>query len=347
MLKNKNIILGFSVIALFAAIMGCTKDPEAEGVLLDDIYAPYGIEKAFAVNDTSIDFQKGEKLFFSAEFNAIEQWIITLQSIENMAEKTITGRSKILDASNAVWDGSSDNMYSFIEGNVHITLSVVDTTVIQTESVNIESRRNLQGIKVADFNEGVIDPLWITFLQAGTKMDVTDDSSYHAPSDDPYLLASGAVTWDWAVNMIEFHSKLIYFEDYFPGIQTDPEEVYFNALIHSDTTDANNEGFLLLNLYEDDNYDGKWSEGVDDQYQYRVDLDWIGWEHFSFRYDTLDAVYNANTGANVGLVNEGNATLQPNRILYVEFILLGNPQEGFIHTAIDNIYFTNNEPLKF
>ena len=89
------------------AFQGCKVDEEFEGPSLTDLYGSFAILEEFDITDRSVNFSENETTTFTATFNKNVSWKLEIKGLSSGAIKEITGFSSQLDATNALWNGST------------------------------------------------------------------------------------------------------------------------------------------------------------------------------------------------------------------------------------------------
>jgi len=317
---------------------------------------PFGIIDSLKLSKTDVDFKSGQKIFFTAQFTKVVNWKIeiTQNNPSNGTSCIISGRSSSINASNSVWDGTTTTLPLFTTGQVTVKLSVTDQTAVMTKSFNITSTKTL-GTLVGDFNRTGLDPLWIPrYNQSGTTFNLYQTYRYiggnnsklisvNSPFNDNFLVIAGNVTWDWMIAYTEIPASAVN-TNYYSNLINVGNRVYFNAYVYSDTVKHNKNATLEFQFHEDDNGDGRYTAGTEDNFKYDIKLNWVGWKKISIRYDSIPIVFvpTAGQSKNFG----GNNIPQPGNITSVEIMLLEDPTKGAAICGIDEIVLTNDNPFK-
>ncbi len=127
------------------------------------------------------------------------------------------------------------------------------------------------------------------------------------------------------------------------------EDVYFNVFVYG-TGDGSK---MLIDIKEDDNLDGEYSDRDDEFYQAQITLDFTGWKLFSFNYGGIDFSYQAplvGIGCNSFEFYPGkyaNQTKEPNNIIMVQFSLAAKDLGGTGQLIVDYPTFTLGKPLDY
>lgn len=320
------------VASLLIAFASCRKEEESfDGVSIDELYSDFILLQPLAVSTDSIDFAAGETAVFTARFNKPVNWRLEISGQTSHAKKTIEGTSRQLDATNAVWNGSTTYFPMFKAEPCTARLFVQDVSDTFEVTTAIKSIKQNQGLVIADFESGV-SPLWTRFVQSGANMDFNVKSDSLSPQGAKYLKMAGTVNWDWLIGLIDFPATAYGAGNTLP-LSSNPDNVYFNCLIYG--VPNTNESLVLFQFKEDENADGVYNSNTDDQYDYQITVNWEGWKLISIRYSDLVSLYNGQpTTAN------GNATHNPDKIAKISMLHLANPANGYAHCKIDYILFT-------
>ena len=335
----------------------CRKDNGIEGLKLEDPNAPFSIVDSLKPSLNEVDFIKG-KISFTARFSKNVSWVIEITP-DNDTLKTsysISGKGSVINASNSTWDGSTTILPIFTVGKVNVKLTITNSSVVMTTSFIIKSTKKFTGTILNDFNRGLIDPFWMPkFKQKGTTMDLFPTYQYQrgkdslhkimltSPFNDGFLVMSGTVIWDYLIAYVVIPSQVVFNSNYFPNLVNVGSQVYFNAYVFSDTIGGNRNATLQFQFQEDDNGDGKYTAGVDDNYPYVIPLNWVGWKKISIRYDSIATMYVPAPGQSKNF--GGNNIPQPAHIVGVEIMLLGNKMKQNTVCGIDELSLTNFKPF--
>jgi hypothetical protein len=98
---------------------------------------------------------------------------------------------------------------------------------------------------------------------------------------------------------------------------------------------------VLFQLREDENADGTFNAANEDQYDYQVTVDWIGWKLVSVKYKDMATLVNG-----VPATPKGNGLHNPDKLSKISMLHLANPADGFASAKLDLIVFTDNAPLQ-
>lgn len=331
-----------SILVLLATLLAtaCTKNTEEfDGPSIDEIFSEFTILETLDVNRDSVDFANGQTAVFTAEFNKTVDWTLTITGNQTGALKIIEGTSRMLDASNATWNGSVTDFPMFNLENCTAQLTIQDVTDTLEVDTKITTRRALDGFIVADFETGEL-PGWTKFIQSGADMNfqVTTDSD--APEGNSYLNMAGTVNWDYLIGLYDFNATAYGSgtDVVFP-LNSNPDAVYFNCLLYGVAN--TNESIVLFQLTEDENEDGSFDANTEDQYDLEVKVNWVGWRLISVKYSDLVSLVNGQPAT-----PKGNGLHEPNKLRQISMLHLANPALGFASSKLDLVMFSENGPLQ-
>lgn len=331
-----------SILILFAITFcaSCTKNTdEFDGPSINELLSDFNVLEDFKADRDSVDFANGENVVFSATFNKTVDWTITITGNDTKGVKVITGTSRVLDASNATWDGSVTEFPMFNIEECTAQLSIAD--VADTFSVNekIISRRVLDGFVVADFETGLL-PGWTKFIQSGADMDFQVKTDSLAPEGNKYLNMAGTVNWDYLIGLVDFKATAYGtgMDNTFP-LNTNGDAVYFNCLIWGEPN--TNASIVLFQLTEDEDENGTFDGNNEDQYDLEIKVDWVGWKLISIKYSELTSLVNGQPAT-----PKGNGVHNPDKLRQISMLHLADPNLGFASSKLDLVIITENGPLQ-
>lgn len=332
MKKMRNLLL----LIMIAASIACQRKESVEGPLLDDLYGDFTVLEDFSVSTTQADFSDGANVIFMARFNKNVDWEIQIIGQNSGAEKILSGKSKLVDESNAAWNGSTTILPMFRSEDCVAIISVPDELYADTLTLSIDQTKVNEGFLLSDFENG-LNPGWDAFVQTGADMSFYIVESDSAAQENHYYDMGGAVDWDYLIGYIDMPASA-YQEATYP-LSENPANVYFNALLYK-PLDISNE-IILWQFMEDENLDGVFDANTEDMYS--VELTGIedGWQTLSIRYSEMTALAN---GAPVDPA--GNGIHEPHKLLNIRLLFLANPATGYSQAFIDYLIFTENQALE-
>lgn len=328
----------FKIFLGIVLLTSCKRDnKQFEGPSLQDLNGPFGMVKPFTANKTVVDFSKGETVSFAAEFTKLCNWTISIYGDLSKARKIISGKSRLIDAGNGVWNGTTTILPAFRAEPCRAVLKIEGVTDSFTLNIGVNGQRIPQGLMIADFESG-LNPKWNTFIQSGANMDFKVKGDAFSVQGKNYLNMAGTVTWDWLIGLIDFPASAYGANTL--SLSTIPEDVYFNCLIYGDPNVAN-PSRVLFQFKEDDNNNNVFDVTADDQFDKEIIVNWQGWKMVSVKYSDLIHLVNGQPAP-----NNGNNRHNPNRVVTISMLHLANPSMGAGSTKIDYLIFTEKTPLE-
>lgn len=319
----------FILLVAFTTLFACRKDEEFDGPDLYDIYGEFSVVSTLMPSQSNIDFSTGATMHFTCELSKISTWKLSITGQTSGAEKIIEGIGKVLDESNATWNGSTTNLPMFRTETCEVMLTFEGESDTLYTTVSVDQPKTNSGFIVADFESGW-NGGWTTFIQSGANMDFSIKSDGTAPELGNYYNMQGIVNWDWLIGLVQFNAAA-YGENTLP-LSSNPSNLYFNALVYGEAGLPNT--LVLFRFDEDENEDGTFDANNEDQFSYEINVDWEGWKLVSIKYDEL------NGGGN------GGGVFNPDKLNKVEVLHLANPSSGFAKSGLDYLIFTQNGPLE-
>ncbi len=327
MIKKLYIVL----IVVFA--FACRKESDTfEGPSIEELYGDFSVLSDFSVSSAEVDFAAGEETYFMAQFNKTVDWTITITGKSSGAVKTISDRTKEIDASNATWNGSTTEFPVFAAEDCEAVLTIVDVADTFRLDLKTLSPKPNEGLVLADFETTGFDPDWTVFIQSGADMDFAVHMDPLAPHGGGYLNMAGTVNWDWLIGLIDFNAAAYGTNGF--ELSTDPSAVYFNCMVYGEP--SFNKSLILFRLDEDENGDGTFDPNTEDQYSYELWVDWEGWKLVSIPYNSFQALVNGQPST-----PNGNGSWEPNKLDKLSMLHLADPAQGQASTKIDYLIFTD------
>lgn len=332
-MKNTLII----ILVTFSLIVSCRKDHKMDGPSISEIYSDFKLLEPFKSSKDSVDFKNGESVYFTASFNKIVNWKISISGNTSKANKVITGQSRVISLSNALWNGSTTQFPMFAIENCTAKLTIEDVLDSFMLPIRIKQTKVNQGFLIADFEAG-LNASWTKFIQSGANMDFKVKSDAFSPQAKSYLNMAGTVNWDYLIGLIDFPAKAYNSNVTFP-LNANADAVYFNCLIYG--VPNTNTSLVLFQFKEDENSDGTFNANNEDEYDYQVTVDWVGWKLVSIKYSDIVTLVNGSPSS-----AKGNAIHNPDKISKISMLHLANPNDGFASTKIDYLIFTDGKILE-
>ena len=175
------------IILLFIAgtvLLACRKEEvnKTDGPNLTDIYGTFEVVTTLAASQNSVDFSAGQTVYFTCETTTIKEWKISITGQTSGANKIITGTGKSLNASSALWDGSTTTFPMFRAETCDVMLTFTGEEDTLYTTVVVTAPKVNQGFLIADFENGW-DNDWSTFVQSGASMDFNIKTDGTAPEE--------------------------------------------------------------------------------------------------------------------------------------------------------------------
>jgi hypothetical protein len=128
-------------------------------------------------------------------------------------------------------------------------------------------------------------------------------------------------------------------DNYFIFNTDNPKKVFFNAYVYGF---GDNKAELSVEFQEDDNKDGIYQPAEEGTYNYRMNVNWLGWKLVSFSYDDS----KISTSGGFGNADR-NGKKELDRIIAVQFLLLSQAgTSGVTRVGLDFASFTYFTPFQ-
>jgi len=320
--------LAFILIGL--TLTSCRKDEidVVEGPELNDIYGVFGVVTNLSASQSNVDFAANQTVAFNCELSKITNWKLTITGQTSGAEKIVEGTGKLLNASVFTWRGETTNFPIFKAETCDVMLTFEGESDTLSTTVTIDQPKVNQGFVVADFETGWVGG-WSSFIQSGGMMDFNIKTNSAAPQGNSYYNMQGEVNWDWLVGLVNFNAAA-YGAATLP-ISDNADNLYFNALIYGEPGMPNSR--VLFQFDEDEDQNGAFNGGTEDQFALEILVTWEGWQLVSIKYSDL-------TGNGIG-----GGVHNPNKINAINMLHLADPSSGLAKSKLDYIIFTENAPV--
>lgn len=347
----KNFLLILAVLSVFISCNRSAGEDEESSIIgpsLDDIYGPFNVLQEITITDANngqknVDFQNNGEVTFTGRFSKNVEWEIHIVGQKSGAEKVISERSKVIDLTNSVWDGTTTNLPMFKTEPCLAYVTVPSETYTDTiGTITVDSVKTYDGFVLADFEEGT-NTGWEIFFQSGADMFRDTVVADTAAQGNAFFRMAGEVTFDFLIGLIHMTG-----DDYGDGSETsfplndNPNEVYFNVMMLQPEAITN--GFVLFQFREDDNEDGRFQEGAEDMYSIEIAAEELvngsGWQLISVPYSDLTVLENGQP-----VDPAGNGLREPNKLFQVSMLFLADPTSGYSERLMDYLIFTEGGPL--
>ena len=332
----------FIIICIGAFTMfSCEKDevlgPDLEGIGNEPV--PVG---EFELSKESVDFKKGETIFFSQEFEKSTSWKLTLTGLSTGAVKTFENISVSLNSDNTLWDGVSDEKPAFKNEDVIATITFPKfpstKAIVDTFSISDIEQEKIVTVLFSDFTTAPLYGFaggppagggwgheWPLVTLGNTTYEKYDDGAYlYLEGVDKQFGKDAGNPFINIVTIPSIHAATK--TDSLLPLYPDPTRVFVNLAVYGTNTDVE------FNVeFVDESANGVTAT-------WGIKPNWLGWKYISIRYDKL--------------VKTGAAPFDPSKISLTQFIFLYDGDANAIpagtekpKVAIDNLEFSFDAPL--
>lgn len=337
--RPHGLIRGLALVVMLSfAVLGCDHATDPEGPGLVDLFGPFELRAPLGASTETVDFAGGESVVFTAEFSKRVNWVIEITGQESGAVKRLEGFTSELsaDIQSARWRGGTTELPLFKDEIVEAALFVPeedsDTTRVTLE---VLTPRLYPGNIVTDFEEDSGTDILLGNFEFEFDLQDTGLSAEVPPAqgDFFYLLRStgGPTVADpFFIGLIAITNSD---ESYLAVPTTNPENLYFNAFLHSFGTPNT---IAVVQLGIDSNGNGTYEPTGGDASISIIDqpVDWEGWQAFGIPVSEVGITQEQVSqliAVRVLLISDNSG--QPNPPLPVDF-------------GIDYITFTSGGPLE-
>lgn len=280
-------------------------------------------------NHNLIDFQIFTQ-FFKAKFSAKVAWTLVINGQKSGAVKSISGISLELDSTNTSWQGDSDSLIFFREGEkceAMLTISGKARTYKTSFSIS----------KTPVFNCVVMDDFESPNDESGF-VEIYEDEE-DSLQTARLLDSSESIQEKGSLRLSGFDSNSNYWI----------ETVSSNNLNLKNLAKGQTSNTLYINFFakgnaagntriefqlaEDENSDGLISTNQDEVYKKQFTLN-ERWHLFSIKYDDFELISGS-----------GNGVKESTKLLKATLVLLSVPAGGQASCNLDFINFTFNKPF--
>jgi hypothetical protein len=347
------ILIGLLSSVLFTECKRTVKDEE----ILGPEYRP--APEGFAIitpldasdSDLNLNFTIGTKsVYFTGDFSHEVSWTITITGQTSGAQKIITGLSNSLNASNALWDGSSSNMIFFKQSeSAIVVLSFLGTTI--TDGLTFGTL-----IKTKSYN-GTFNGVKYTVVEdfeAAASSSFNMGSSFKDLGDEPVVNGATATIQLQGAKVYYFQGMDKNSNSWVAGVTTDSldcnaafvnttvplEDFYINLYVYG--TGKENSSIQIKTYEIDDpaSYNGTYDQTTNDGWVYDIYATWTGWKLVSARYS------NFKRAADPTLGGIGNGIKEPSKITGFGLGLNSVPTFGYdVEAAADMLVVTEGGPF--
>ena len=332
-LRSKHFLASLALASL--AFASCERDLTPEGPALTDLYGTFKVKTGLVASRAQVNFANGESVYFTAETSISTDFVLTITGQTSGAVKRIEGKARTLDATNALRQGETSQFPTFQTEMCDVMLTYPGYPDTLYGNVQVLGTRVIEATILDDFENGM-SPEWTKFIQSGANMKFTVQGAAPLAEGMSYYKMGGTVAWDWLIGMVEMPKNNFNGGAGF-SLNNDADKVYFNGVFRQLAGLDN--GIILLQLREDDNGDGTYSEGNEDMWSVEI-RPGSAWELDSYKYSDLVTLVNGAASAALG-----NGLHEPDKLHRVSILFLANPSSGYAECDTDMLCFTENAPL--
>jgi hypothetical protein len=331
-------IILLMVLVLVFMVSGCKHKFEKENFIGPEYAsAPKGfnvVGNSFIASPDPIDFTIKQDTFYAVLSHRVS-WTIKITGQGSKAEKIIKGLSDKINSSNASWDGGSDNIMFFRQGEIcDVELSFLGSDIVLTDNITIFKTKLYSGILISDFDGGGIVPntsSWYSY--SDTASGVLEISSYgflntilpSVQGTKSLHMKGKDLDNDWYIGGCG------YWEDKgldvkLSALSTNPDEIYLNAFINSNGNTTTGVSFSVFEA----------TGPSRDVFYKNVPVDWTGWKLISYKL----------SGFSKNPVSVGNGVVDVNTLKTMEFVPYPTMIGATCDMNIDYVIFTVGDPFK-
>lgn len=332
-----SILPKLACIGLILSIAACDHETEPfDGPSLVDRFGPFEVTQPISINTESVDFEAGETVIVSGEFNKNIDWIIKIEGLESGAVKLINGFDRFIGEGNAVWEGGTTTLPFFRAEPCRLTISVPeepefgDTLFVEALSTKVYPGNLVTGFEQVVGNSVQVNDFEFELTESGRVNDeVAGEGEYFfrlRGTDNE----SGGPTDNFFVGLGTILPS-VNGETYFQVPTTVPENLYLNFHLLGYGSAYTR---CVIAVFTDSNNNGVYDDGPDDGVEFTVDVPFTGWRLQSFSFADLgfsSEELEKLVGIRVILISQNN--LQP------------SPREQ-VSFGTDFFTFTQGGPLR-
>jgi len=324
-------ILAFALgTSLFVS---CEKE-DPIGPSLVDLYGPFRIlDSLNHEKSNGINFKIDSVVQFSGSWSNLADWKIEIKGRTSGAVKTITGKSKNLDSLEGQWNGSADGIF-FRKEVCDVVFSFKDYPDSMKTTITIAETRDYSkdGYIIKHFEGSGPEEFW-----GGNGNQAKRISKNDAPEGTNYYYMEGTEGGSayWIGSFPPVSAQSIVGKTYFPLNDADTATTYVNFFVRGYGT-ANT--FINIQILEDDNSDGVYTEASEDSfsYRYQVPTTATSWQKVSIPLSKLQTEANA----------AGNSKMEISKITSMFVMLFSNGiATSKMACDIDFVIITKGKPL--
>ena len=281
------------LILLFHYLISCEKEnyigPPIEaqfGELI--IHEPLSTDKPVGV-----DFSLNDTVRFFAEFSINANFNINIVGRNSGANFSISDVGNNL--SNVFWTGNSDNIFFKQYEWCDVVLSFDNSDTTLSDSILILGERDFSNLGYLLTSYEDPTEYGLVNSQNTTQLQVLNNSSLAIHGSNFLDISGEGSNTYFGATRVPLQSGSIN--------QTDKSNIYFNGFFKSDL----NGSAVVIKMFEDENSDGSYDQGIDEAWTYKFALNTNGsWNKESFNFDNFSADQTAGNVLIDGILNVEN-----------------------------------------
>jgi hypothetical protein len=308
----KKALMNIYVLALVTGsvvsviLSGCKRDETLTDPTIQNSFGKFYVNDSLKVikgstplsKSDSVAFGKNEKINFTAKFSIKTAWKLSIVGKRSMAVKTITGNSSVIDATNAIWEGSSD-----------VPVFPADTAIATLSFPNDVGRKSMStSFKVSSSKNFAKNPNYIIVADFSKPKDTSaaafnNDPNRNKPGFNCTSAAKKIIDGVWcfdAIGVEDFPTSYYmgglsilpatenpganYFPIVSPGVIVDEAltgNTYFNIWVKGYGKPVLKMS-IQFNESDKGNTDFVNDPAHDDTWEYVINPSWFGWKQISF-----------------------------------------------------------------
>lgn len=290
MVKTFNFI---TVIFIFLLLISCGK----EDYIGPPIEAQFGeliiLEPFSSDKPVGVDFSLNDTVRFFSEFSISANYNINISGRNSGANFTISGTGKNL--SNVFWAGNSDNIFFKQYEWCDVVLSFDNSDTTLSDSILILGERDFSNLGYLLTSYEDPSEYGLVNSQNTTQLQVLNNSSIAIHGNNFLDISGEGSNTYFGATRISIPLG---------GIsEPDKSNIFFNGFFKSDL----NGSAVVVKMFEDENNDGSYDQGIDEAWTYKFTLNSNGvWNKESFNFDNFTVDQTAGNVQIDGNLNVGN-----------------------------------------
>lgn len=323
MIKNFSFIV---LISTYFIIFSCEKDSFI-GPPIESQYGELIILQPFSSNKpVGVDFSLNDTVRFFSEFSINTNFNINIIGRNSGARFAINDIGN--DLSNVFWAGNSDNIFFKQYEWCDVTLSFDNSDTVLSDSILILGERDFSNLGYLLTSYEDPSEYGLVNSQNTTQLQVLNNSSIAVHGNNFLDISGEGSNTYFGATRLSIPSGSIN--------EPDKSNIFFNGFFKSDL----NGTAVVIKMFEDENNDGSYDQGIDEAWTYKFALNTDGlWKKESFSFDFFNVDQTAGNVLINGILNVEN-------IVRLDVVCSQNGNSfGNFGYFIDYLLLTYNSPL--